>query len=122
MRSSRVGAPLELAARGVSTRTVSSGIEAMAAEAIRRVIESSCCKTYNANKSAGSEDGEERALRNRAVGDLEPAVDDRERFAQLLLGDAQRRVGEERVPADEGVEPFLRGRTCRARPSRPTCR
>src|SRR5882672_4527996 len=44
---------------------------------------------------------------NRLVRDVEAAVDDRERFAQLCFGDAQRRIGEERVPAHERVEPFL---------------
>ena len=38
------------------------------------------------------------------------------------FGDAQRRVGEERVPAHERVEPFLAEEPRRAPPSRPMCR
>src|SRR6185503_6285629 len=97
MRSSRVGAPLEDTPCGASTRNVSSGIEAMAAEAIRRVIESSCCETYKKNKPGKPDRGPERAalqtwpphtplrvarpfqgrdLRNRSVGDLQSAIDD----------------------------------------------
>jgi len=41
------------------------------------------------------------------IGDLQPAIDDLKRLAQLLLVDAQRRVGEESVPPDEGVEALL---------------
>ena len=41
-----------------------------------------------------------RSLRDRAIGDLEALVDNRERFPQLLLVDAQRRIGVEGVPAD----------------------
>src|SRR5579864_2408156 len=37
---------------------------------------------------------------HRAIGDLEALVDDGERFPQLLLVDAQRRIGVEGVPAD----------------------
>src|SRR6266849_3906223 len=46
-------------------------------------------------------------LRHCLVGDFEATVDDREGLAHLRLGDAQWRVGEERVPAHERVEPFL---------------
>src|SRR5687768_6255884 len=46
-------------------------------------------------------------LLQRLVDALERAIDDREPLAQFRLGDRQRRVGEEVVPAHEGVEPFL---------------
>src|SRR5688500_1823089 len=41
------------------------------------------------------------------IGHLERAIDDREPFGQLLLADDQRWVGEEVVPAHEGVEAVL---------------
>src|SRR5208283_5074358 len=41
------------------------------------------------------------------IRNLEPPVDDGKRLAQLRLVDAERRVGEEGVPADEGVEALL---------------
>src|SRR5688572_5729130 len=44
---------------------------------------------------------------DRGIGDLERAIDDPESFRQLLLGDDERRVGEEGVPAHEGVEALL---------------
>ncbi len=53
MRSSRVGAPLGVAARGASSRNVSSGTHPMDAEAIRRVIESSCSRTYKKSNGVG---------------------------------------------------------------------
>ena len=44
---------------------------------------------------------------DRFVGDLEPAIDDCKGVAHLGLGDAERRVCEERVPPHESVEAFL---------------
>src|SRR5207247_4026221 len=44
---------------------------------------------------------------HRPVRDLEALVDDVQALLQLGLGDAQRRVGEEAVPAHQGVEPLL---------------
>src|SRR3981081_654109 len=41
------------------------------------------------------------------VCDLKPFVDDGEGFPQLLFVDAERGVGIERVPADQGVEALL---------------
>src|SRR5207249_2205939 len=41
------------------------------------------------------------------VGNLQRSIDDAEPLAQLRLRDTQRRIGEERVPADERVETFL---------------
>ena len=49
----------------------------------------------------------ERSAGHRRVRDLQRAIDDRERLAQLFLGDAQRRVGEEVVPVHEGVHAVL---------------
>ena len=63
-----------------------------------------------------------KASRDRLVGDGQRRVDDGEPLAQLRLGDRQRRVGEEVVPAHERVETLRRGRTCRAPPSPATCR
>src|SRR5262245_59562867 len=47
------------------------------------------------------------ASTDRSIRDLQPAIDDRECLAQLGLGDAQRRVREERVPPDERVQSLL---------------
>src|SRR5688572_18005761 len=44
---------------------------------------------------------------DRGIGDLERAIDDPESFRQLLLADDQGRVGEEGVPAHEGVQALL---------------
>src|SRR5437762_14258037 len=44
---------------------------------------------------------------NCGVSDLQPAVDDRKCLAQFGFGDAERRVREERIPSQEGVEPLL---------------
>ena len=41
------------------------------------------------------------------ICDVEPAIDDGEGFAQLLFVDAERRVGVESVPANQGVEALL---------------
>src|SRR3954454_12212802 len=38
------------------------------------------------------------------VGEVERLIDDRERLAELILGDRQRRVVVDRVPAGQGVE------------------
>src|SRR4051812_47252654 len=46
-------------------------------------------------------------LRNGRVGGRQPTIDDLEPFAQLRVGDRQRRVGEEVVPADEGEQALL---------------
>src|SRR5262249_9713720 len=46
-------------------------------------------------------------LRSGAVRDLQRGVDDRQTLAQLLLGDTQRRVDEERVPAHKGEQAVL---------------
>ena len=42
------------------------------------------------------------------VGDLQAAIDDVEPVAQLLVGDDERRVREEVVPAHERVQAFAR--------------
>src|SRR5207237_10580002 len=50
------------------------------------------------------------AIRHSAFSILQhrqASLDDAEPVAQLLLADRQRRIGEERVPADKRVEPFL---------------
>src|SRR5439155_11219415 len=53
------------------------------------------------------------ALRpDSSVRNLQTAVDDLERFAELRIGYAQRRVREEGVPADERVESFLAKELC----------
>src|SRR5713101_6509796 len=49
------------------------------------------------------------------ISDLQPAIDDLKRLAHLLFVDAERRVGEEGVPADEGVEPLLAEETSERR-------
>src|SRR5580658_664270 len=46
-------------------------------------------------------------VRNSLISNKQPAIDDLKRLAQLLLVDAQRRVGEESVPAHERVQPLL---------------
>src|SRR5438876_3176920 len=46
-------------------------------------------------------------LLNRAVGNLQSLVDDREGFAHFCFGDTQRRIGEEGIPTHERVETFL---------------
>src|SRR5688500_5471813 len=46
-------------------------------------------------------------VRHGLVGELQPPVDDRQPLEELRLGDAQRRVHEEVVPAHEGVEAVL---------------
>src|SRR5215213_2612252 len=48
-----------------------------------------------------------RSLRDRLVCRVQALVDDRERFGELGFGDAQRRIGEEAVPAHERIETFL---------------
>src|SRR5258708_25794757 len=45
--------------------------------------------------------------RRRLVGDLECAIDDGERLAELLFGDAKRGIREEIVPVDECVDPLI---------------
>jgi hypothetical protein len=47
------------------------------------------------------------SILNSAIGDFESLVDDRESLAQLLLVDAERRIGEECIPTDERVESLL---------------
>src|ERR1700740_430393 len=44
---------------------------------------------------------------NSPISNLQPAIDDGKRLAQLLFVDAQRRIGEEGIPADKGVETLL---------------
>src|SRR5438093_1280455 len=44
---------------------------------------------------------------HRFIRNVQPAIDDCKRLTHLLLGDAERRVREERVPPHEGVEPLL---------------
>src|SRR5690242_15359102 len=44
------------------------------------------------------------ALINRLVRDLQPAIDNRERLAQLGFRDTKRRIREERVPTHKRVE------------------
>jgi len=46
-------------------------------------------------------------LLDRLVSDLQSLIDDRERLPQLCFRDAEGRVCEERVPANECVETFL---------------
>ena len=46
-------------------------------------------------------------LLNGLVSDLESPIDDRERLAQLVFDNTERRVREERVPANECVETVL---------------
>src|SRR5436305_14438260 len=52
---------------------------------------------------------------NCGVSDLQPAVDDPKCLAQFGFGDAERRVREERVPPQEGVEPLLAEETSERR-------
>ena len=47
------------------------------------------------------------AFSHGPIGDLQRAVDDRKPLPELRFGDAQRRVGEEIVPPDDGVQTFL---------------
>src|SRR5690349_1419051 len=47
------------------------------------------------------------ALIDRLVRELQPAIDNRERLAQLGFRDTQRRIREERVPAHDSVESFF---------------
>jgi len=43
----------------------------------------------------------------RPIGNLKPLVDDRKCLAQLLLTNAQWRVGVERIPAHQRIQPLL---------------
>src|SRR5271157_5736935 len=46
-------------------------------------------------------------LFHRLIRNLKPSVDDRKRLSQLLLVDAQRRIGVEGIPANQCIEPVL---------------
>src|SRR5579863_5654278 len=48
-----------------------------------------------------------RLVAHSLVGDLQPSVDDGKCLSQLLLVNAKRWVGEESIPADEGVKALL---------------
>src|SRR5207245_4473453 len=78
----------------------------------RSVSSGSCA--YSSAKPASGCDGSSRTLAmgrprlgDGLVGDVERLVDDGKAFGQLALGDAQGRVGHDRVPADEGIEAVL---------------
>lgn len=45
--------------------------------------------------------------RHSLIGNVQTLVDNGECFAQLVLGNAKRRISEEGIPAHKGVEPFL---------------
>jgi hypothetical protein len=47
------------------------------------------------------------ALLDRLIGNLQPAIDDAEGLAELLLGDDERRIGEEVIPPHECEESLL---------------
>src|SRR5208282_2490884 len=51
--------------------------------------------------------GNRKLVLHRTVRNLQPLVDDRKCLAQLRLVDAQRRISEESIPANEGIEPVL---------------
>src|SRR5882762_9343872 len=55
----------------------------------------------------GARSTQARLVNYSFIGSVEPAIDDREGVAQLLFGDAERRVGVEGVPANQGVEALL---------------
>src|SRR6185295_16308547 len=44
---------------------------------------------------------------NGFVGDRKPSADDRKPFAKLVVGDRERRVREEVVPADDRIEALV---------------
>src|ERR1700732_5646849 len=41
------------------------------------------------------------------IRNLQPPINNRKRLPQLLLVDAQRRIGVEGIPANQGIEPVL---------------
>src|SRR5205807_4573059 len=47
------------------------------------------------------------SISDHLVSNFQPLVNDREGLAQLLFINAQRRIGKERVPADESIEPLF---------------
>src|SRR6267154_2153220 len=59
------------------------------------------CPLHTSNSVLGT------SIDHSLISNSESSVDDGKRLAQLLLVDAERRVGKEGVPADEGVEPLL---------------
>src|SRR5260221_1075671 len=64
-------------------------------------------RMYVMEVNRGASTSWRRLPRRRRVGDLECAIDDGERLAELLFGDAQRGVREEIVPVDECVHPLI---------------
>src|SRR5688500_20342031 len=63
-------------------------------------------RTTGSARFCGSTAGWWKLLRPR-VRDFQSAINDLERFAQLLLCDGERRVGEEIVPVHERVESLV---------------